>query len=342
MTSHGAGMAVPDWPNTYGYNMFFFPLSQWVGGIFYEHYASPGRFGRRPADGRARLVALWAERPAVHALGRRGACCCSEPRQRRQCRADGRMGWSWGSPAWRCWARAWFGRAASRAPNGCRRLGLAAFVAVVLQGVLGGLRVVLFKDAIGIFHATLAQLFFVLALRHRPLHQPLVAERTHGGTMPSVTTPAHNLSILLTTLAHPVQLVLGATMRHQHAGLAIPDFPLAYGKLWPAMDAASVAGYNQQRIEVVAANPITAFQIGLQMIHRVRAFAILGAVLCRVVHPARARRKASFEPAGPGLAGRNPGASVFWARRLSGRAKPPTLPPRTCWSARSRWGLARS
>ena len=37
VTSHGAGMAVPDWPNTYGYNMFFFPISQWVGGIFYEH-----------------------------------------------------------------------------------------------------------------------------------------------------------------------------------------------------------------------------------------------------------------------------------------------------------------
>src|SRR5215213_8550018 len=37
VTSHGAGMAVPDWPNTYGYNMFLFPPSQWVGGIFYEH-----------------------------------------------------------------------------------------------------------------------------------------------------------------------------------------------------------------------------------------------------------------------------------------------------------------
>jgi cytochrome c oxidase assembly protein subunit 15 len=37
VTSHGAGMAVPDWPTTYGYNMFAFPLSQWVGGIFYEH-----------------------------------------------------------------------------------------------------------------------------------------------------------------------------------------------------------------------------------------------------------------------------------------------------------------
>src|SRR5260370_6281128 len=37
VTSHGVGMAVPDWPNTFGYNMFFFPFSQWVGGVFYEH-----------------------------------------------------------------------------------------------------------------------------------------------------------------------------------------------------------------------------------------------------------------------------------------------------------------
>ena len=37
VTSHGAGMSVPDWPNSYGYNMFTFPPSQWVGGIFYEH-----------------------------------------------------------------------------------------------------------------------------------------------------------------------------------------------------------------------------------------------------------------------------------------------------------------
>ena len=37
VTSHGAGMAVPDWPTTYGYNMFFFPFSKWAGGIFYEH-----------------------------------------------------------------------------------------------------------------------------------------------------------------------------------------------------------------------------------------------------------------------------------------------------------------
>ncbi len=37
VTSQGVGMAVPDWPTTYGYNMFFFPISKWVGGVFYEH-----------------------------------------------------------------------------------------------------------------------------------------------------------------------------------------------------------------------------------------------------------------------------------------------------------------
>src|SRR5687768_12656853 len=37
VTSHGVGMSVPDWPTTNGYNMFFFPIDQWTGGIFYEH-----------------------------------------------------------------------------------------------------------------------------------------------------------------------------------------------------------------------------------------------------------------------------------------------------------------
>ena len=37
VTSKGVGMAVPDWPNTYGYNMFFFPVSAWIGGVFFEH-----------------------------------------------------------------------------------------------------------------------------------------------------------------------------------------------------------------------------------------------------------------------------------------------------------------
>ncbi|MBI3799408.1 MAG: hypothetical protein HY268_20880 [Deltaproteobacteria bacterium] len=37
VTSTGAGLAVPDWPTTFGYNMFLYPWSKMVGGIFYEH-----------------------------------------------------------------------------------------------------------------------------------------------------------------------------------------------------------------------------------------------------------------------------------------------------------------
>ena len=37
VTSTDSGLAVPDWPNTYGEFMFSFPYSKWVGGIFYEH-----------------------------------------------------------------------------------------------------------------------------------------------------------------------------------------------------------------------------------------------------------------------------------------------------------------
>ena len=50
-------------------------------------------------------------------------------------------------------------------------------------------------------------------------------------------------------------------MRGQHAGLAIPDFPLAYGKIWPDTSPDAVAHYNAQRMEVNGENPITAFQI---------------------------------------------------------------------------------
>ena len=37
VTSTNSGLSVPDWPTTYGQNMFTFPLQNMVGGIFYEH-----------------------------------------------------------------------------------------------------------------------------------------------------------------------------------------------------------------------------------------------------------------------------------------------------------------
>src|SRR5262245_61338617 len=37
VTSKDAGLSVPDWPTTYGYNMFTYPPSKMTGGILYEH-----------------------------------------------------------------------------------------------------------------------------------------------------------------------------------------------------------------------------------------------------------------------------------------------------------------
>ena len=37
VTMSGAGLSVPDWPTTYGENMFTYPLEKWYGGIVYEH-----------------------------------------------------------------------------------------------------------------------------------------------------------------------------------------------------------------------------------------------------------------------------------------------------------------
>ena len=157
-------------------------------------------------------------------------------------------------------------------PKWLRRLGVAAFFAVVAQGVLGGLRVTMLRDQLGIFHATLAQLFFVLmsalALFHTAFWRNL-PERTEGGA-----TGLRGF-FLAATLLILGQLALGATMRHQHAGLAIPDFPAAYGKIWPATDPASVLSYTQHRMEEESYAPITAFQIILQMAHRMTAVIVL-------------------------------------------------------------------
>jgi cytochrome c oxidase assembly protein subunit 15 len=233
VTSHEAGMSVPDWPTTYGYNMFLFPISKWLGGIFYEH-------SHRLL---ASLVGLMTTILAV---------------------------WLWlkDSRQWMHW------------------LGVAAFLLVVAQGVLGGLRVTLHMDSLGIYHATIAQLFFVLTcalalftsrwwieLERRP---PARREENSADkyAVPEAGAPLRGL-VLFTTILIFVQLIIAAAMRHQHAGLAISDFPLAHGKLWPDTGAEAVARYNAQRVSINAENPITAFQIELQMAHRVVALAIL-------------------------------------------------------------------
>src|SRR5262245_60419053 len=110
VTSHGAGLSVPDWPNSWGYNMFLFPPRLWRGGIWYEH---------------------------IHRL--MGSVV-------------GIMAIALTIAAWKLERRKWV-----------RWLCNGVLAAVIVQGVLGGLRVVLVKLDLAIVHACLAQTFFCLA-----------------------------------------------------------------------------------------------------------------------------------------------------------------------------------
>jgi cytochrome c oxidase assembly protein subunit 15 len=284
VTSKGVGMAVPDWPTSYGYNMFALPFSLWfTGGIFHEHthrqWASVvgvlvviltrwlgGQQSRRP------LLIIGA----VELLSGVGFTIFGGEWRNVGGFLSGIGGvvllagvvWAKNAPA------------ARPLPV----LGWSVFWLVQLQGLFGGLRVVLDAHVFagtrlgmwfGLFHGCLAQGFFlllcVIAL-YTSKWWPAWREQ------PQLALPglqALRPVLFITTGLIFLQLVLGATMRHQHAGLAIPDFPLAYGKLWPGMDADSIQRYNQQRLEVMSVNPITAAQVGLQMVHRLMACMIL-------------------------------------------------------------------
>src|SRR4026209_367709 len=54
--SQGAGLSVPDWPTSYGWNMFTFPPSMWVANIFYEHRH---RLIARPVGFLTIILAVW-------------------------------------------------------------------------------------------------------------------------------------------------------------------------------------------------------------------------------------------------------------------------------------------
>ena len=277
VTSHGAGLAVPDWPNSYGYNMFFFPVSKWVGNILYEH---THRLLASGVGFLTTIMALWLygrnSRPLlrwgglVFLLG--GVAGCLADPARLSYNLEGAATGLVALAASFVWPNC------APSPKWLRTLGVIAFIAVVAQGVLGGLRVTQLAAQLGIFHATLAQLFFVLvcalALFHTAFWRNLPVQ---------AVVDQKGLRFLFVTAAALIlgQLVLGATMRHQHAGLAISDFPAAYGKIWPDTDAASVLKYNQHRIDSEQYEAITAFQIVLQMIHRMMALVIFVTVgLC--------------------------------------------------------------
>ena len=55
----------------------------------------------------------------------------------------------------------------------------------------------------------------------------------------------------VTTVLIYVQIIVGATMRHNDAGLAIPDFPLAFGHVFPPDWNARIAIHFAHRIGAV-------------------------------------------------------------------------------------------
>ena len=77
-------------------------------------------------------------------------------------------------------------------------------------------------------------------------------------------------------------------MRHRHAGLAVPDFPLAYGRLWPAMDEDALARYNRERPELNAVNPLAAADLVLHMAHRITGLAVVGLLTLAAIRTRRA------------------------------------------------------
>ena len=75
-----------------------------------------------------------------------------------------------------------------------------------------------------------------------------------------------------------LQLGIAATMRHEHVGLSIPDFPLAYGGWLPDTGAEAMARINAERA-AAGEMSINAVQIWIQMAHRALALLIAAAVL---------------------------------------------------------------
>src|SRR5438477_2600482 len=186
VTSTGSGLAVPDWPLSYG--QVFPPM---VGGVLFEH-------GHRLAATAVGCLTI------VLAL----------------------------------WTVVGDGRASVRA------LGLLALLAVVLQGVLGGITV-LYKLplAVSVAHACLAQTFFCLTVT-----LALVTGPAWSTPRPRRSPAALGVLTGLTTGAVFGQVVRGALLRHLHAGPAIPDFPLAFGRLVPPLVTSLVAVHFAHRV----------------------------------------------------------------------------------------------
>jgi cytochrome c oxidase assembly protein subunit 15 len=217
VTSTESGLSVPDWPTTYGHNMFTFPLSKMVGGIRFEHSH--------------RLIAS-----AVGLLTIGLAAALARIERRR-------------------WVR---------------RLGYLALGAVVLQGVLGGITVLFYlPTAVSVAHACLAQTFFCLTVAIAVVTSPRWTEASPASLRAAFRHDPVARMAAVAAGAVFLQLLVGAVMRHTKAGLAIPDFPLALGRIVP---------------------PLSSFPVAIHFAHRVTALVVAGLVAASAVRAWRSGR----------------------------------------------------
>src|SRR5437764_2917343 len=127
-----------------------------------------------------------------------------------------------------------------------RWLGVAALGTVVAQGVLGGITVIFFlPPAVSTAHAGLAEIFFCLTVAIAVFTSPgwHAANVVDDSTLRRIATT--------TTVLIYAQILIGATMRHTGAGLAIPDFPLMVGHLIPDHWSSAIAIHFTHRVGAV-------------------------------------------------------------------------------------------
>ncbi len=200
VTSTGSGLAVPDWPLSYG--MFFPPM---VGGIFYEHghRLVAGTFGVLTLI-QAIWIQLWSAR-AASPLSPSGAA--GRERASGLRRAVGG------------------GTTSSR----LRKLGWALLGTTIFQGLLGGLTVkLLLPKPVSVSHGLVAEIALCLAVATAFFFSRFYndLQSVERGNAPIGLTTALVATVFL-------QVFAGAVMRHRGAGLAIPDFPLSFGHILP-------------------------------------------------------------------------------------------------------------
>ncbi|HZP45774.1 MAG TPA: COX15/CtaA family protein [Candidatus Binataceae bacterium] len=117
-----------------------------------------------------------------------------------------------------------------------RKLALIAVGLVIFQAILGGVTVLLeLPLAIAVAHAATAQAFFCLIVTIAAITNPVFERRYEQAGGVAAGNSTGTLAKITTAVIY-AQILVGAVMRHLGAGLAIPDFPLSYGRLIPPLD----------------------------------------------------------------------------------------------------------